>query len=69
MHYISIDQAVRAVRTCGEEVELAKCDMKSFFLFLPVHPADFDLMGFSFEENIYVDRAIAKGVFYFVFCL
>lgn len=28
---------------------------------LPVHPGDFELLGFSFDNRFYVDRALSMG--------
>lgn len=39
------------MRDCGAGAELAKCDIKSAFRLLPVHPADFELLSFSFKGN------------------
>ena len=36
--------------------ELGKCNIKSAFQLLHVHPTDFDLLGFSFEGSFYMDR-------------
>lgn len=39
----------------GLGTEMAKCDIKSVFHLLPVHPQDFQLLGFSFEGKLYMD--------------
>ena len=38
-----------------------KRDIKSAFQILPVHPLDFDLLGFSFQHVFYIDRALPMG--------
>ena len=38
MCYTSYDEAVRMMRKGGVGAELAKCDIKSAFQILPVHP-------------------------------
>lgn len=40
---------------------MANCNIKSAFRLLPVHPCDFELLGFSFEGSFYVDRALPIG--------
>ncbi|XP_054843036.1 uncharacterized protein LOC129334764 isoform X1 [Eublepharis macularius] len=40
---------------------MAKCDIKSAFRLLPVHPGDFELLGFAFEGKYYMDRALPMG--------
>lgn len=61
VRYTSFDQALGMVRRCGWAAELAKCDIKSAFRLLPVHPGDFNLLGFAFEGGFYVDRALPMG--------
>ncbi|XP_054843457.1 uncharacterized protein LOC129335043 [Eublepharis macularius] len=61
VRYTSFDQAVKVVRRCGVGAEMAKCDIKSAFRLLPVHPDDFELLGFSFEGQFYMDRALPMG--------
>lgn len=48
VHYTSFDTTIRMIRACGVGAELAKCDVKSAFRLLPVHPADFELLGLGF---------------------
>lgn len=59
--YTSFDQAVAVVREYGISVEMAKCDINSAFRLLPVHPDDFELLGFYFEGSYYMDRALPMG--------
>ncbi|XP_062828282.1 uncharacterized protein LOC134296685 isoform X1 [Anolis carolinensis] len=61
VHYTSFDSAVRKVRSRGPAAELAKCDIKSAFRLLPVHPLDFELLGFQFNGLYYMDRALPMG--------
>ncbi|XP_061485677.1 uncharacterized protein LOC133386068 [Rhineura floridana] len=61
VHYTSFDAAVRMVRACGNGALMGKCDIKSAFRLLPVHPADFDLLGFTFADKFHVDRALPMG--------
>ncbi|KAJ1217749.1 hypothetical protein NDU88_005339 [Pleurodeles waltl] len=43
--YASVDDAIRIIRGCGKQAELAKCDIKAAFRLLPIHPEDFALLG------------------------
>nr|XP_008117750.1 PREDICTED: uncharacterized protein LOC103280454 [Anolis carolinensis] len=61
VRYTSFDDAVLRVRRQGPGAELAKCDIKSAFRLLPVHPQDFELLGFCFEGAYYMDRALPMG--------
>lgn len=61
VRYTSFDQPVWVVRAKGRGTELAKCDIKLAFRLLPVHPRDFELLGFYFEGSFYMDRALHMG--------
>lgn len=41
--------------------ELAKCVIKPTFHLLLVHPNDFELLGFTFGGQFYMDRALLMG--------
>ena len=49
------------VRRCGIGAELLKCDVKSDFCILPVHPQNFDLLSFHFQVFYYIDRALSMA--------
>lgn len=36
-------------------------DIKSAFRLLPVDPAEFDLLGFNIEHEIYIDKCMPMG--------
>ncbi|XP_053105446.1 uncharacterized protein LOC128324664 isoform X1 [Hemicordylus capensis] len=59
--YTTFEAAVEMVREQGKGALMGKCDIKSAFRLLPVHPDDFDLLGFSFEGSYYIDRALPMG--------
>ncbi|XP_053143522.1 uncharacterized protein LOC128341261 [Hemicordylus capensis] len=61
VRYTSFDEAVRVVRGQGPGALLAKCDIESAFRLLPVHPDDFELLGFTFAGQFYFDRALPMG--------
>ncbi|XP_061466237.1 uncharacterized protein LOC133377049 [Rhineura floridana] len=61
VRYTSFDCAVRMVRDCGVGALMGKCDIKSAFRLLPVHPQDFELLGLAFDGEYYVDRALPMG--------
>lgn len=66
MYYTSFDSAVAMVRGCGKGALMGKCDVKSTFQLLPVHPADFDLLGFQLGGSIFVDMALPMAVLFLV---
>ncbi|XP_021378273.1 uncharacterized protein LOC110466218 [Mizuhopecten yessoensis] len=45
----------------GKGTLLGKIDIKSAFRLLPIHPGDFDLLGFKFEDNYYIDKCLPMG--------
>ncbi|XP_053140582.1 uncharacterized protein LOC128340004 [Hemicordylus capensis] len=61
VRYTSFDEAVAMIRGCGPRALMAKCDIESAFRLLPVHPDDFDLLGFAFKGGFYIDRALPMG--------
>jgi hypothetical protein len=40
---------------------LAKSDIKSAFYLIPVHPADFELLGFKFQNQYFYDKILPFG--------
>ena len=61
VHYASFDDAVAMVTSLGPEALMAKADIKSAFRLLPVHPIDFDLLGFTIEGLYYFDKCMPMG--------
>ncbi|XP_077775069.1 uncharacterized protein LOC144325502 [Podarcis muralis] len=61
VRYASLDHAIKMIRKFGPGALLAKCDIESAFRLLPIHPADFWLLGFQFEGGFYFDKAMPMG--------
>lgn len=57
VHYASFDSAVAMVARCGRGALLGKCDIKSAFRRMPIHPTNFDRLGFQFGGSIFIDMA------------
>ena len=49
------------MQQAGHNCELAKCDVKSAFRLLPIHPDDYELVGFTFQNKYYFDKAMPFG--------
>ncbi|XP_053372810.1 uncharacterized protein LOC128546374 [Mercenaria mercenaria] len=49
------------VQELGPGALLFKMDIKNAFRLLPIHPKDFDLLGFKFENNYYFDKCLPFG--------
>ena len=58
LKYISIDNAVQKILSQGRVAILAKIDVKSAFVLLPVHPSDRHLLGMSWNKALYVDNCL-----------
>ena len=59
--YSSFDDAIVLIQQAGKNCEMAKCDIKSAFRLLPIHPEDYSLVGFSFKGQFYYDKAMPFG--------
>ena len=61
VQYTPSDAVVHMIKACGPGIELAKCDIQLALHLLPVHPSDFELLGFAFEGCYYMDGALTMG--------
>ena len=61
VHYATVDDAIALIKKCGRGGALAKTDIKSAFRILPVHPSDYQLLGFHWKGKLYVDRCLPMG--------
>ncbi len=61
VRYTSFDEAVFLIQDLGPNCKLFKMDLKNAFRILPVHPHDYELLGFSFMEKFFVDKALPFG--------
>ena len=59
--YTSFDSILDKMYVLGKGAKLAKMDIKSAFRLLPVHPADFDLMGMQFGGKYSIDKCMSMG--------
>jgi hypothetical protein len=59
--YVSFDDAIKLIQTAGRDCELAKCDIKSAFRLLPIHRENYCLVGFTFKNKYYYDKAMPFG--------
>ena len=58
LHYSSVDDAVALIRQLGRNTLLIKLDIKDAYRIVPVHPADYPLLGISWRDQVYIDRAL-----------
>ena len=59
--YSSFDSILEKIHDLGRGTKLAKMDIKSAFRLLPIHPADFDLMGIYFDGHYFIDKCMPMG--------
>lgn len=59
--YTSFDRVVEMISSLGQHAEMAVVDIKSAFRLLPVHPDDFELLGFKIDGHYYVDKNLPMG--------
>lgn len=61
VNFLNFDEAIYMVQDLGKNCFLFKMDIKSAFRLLPIHPCDFELLGFYFNEKYYFDKCAAFG--------
>ena len=49
------------IQALGRGCSIAKAGLKDAFWILPIHPSDYRLLGFSWQDKIYYDRALPMG--------
>lgn len=59
--YSSFDKIVEMVANLGKGAEIAKIDIRKAFRLLPINPADFDLLGITFDGKFYIDKNLPFG--------
>lgn len=61
VNYESLDDAIDIIKQIGTNTFMAKTDIQSAFRIIPVHPEDYCLLGFKWEEGFYYDRCLPMG--------
>lgn len=61
IQYESIQNAIQSILACGDSCFLAKADLKSAFRQIPVTPAEYPLLGFSWQGHFWYDRCLPMG--------
>jgi hypothetical protein len=62
IRYEAFDQAVAAIASSGRGTLLAKLDLKEAFHHIPVRPADWPLLGFTWENSFYHAIVLIFGI-------
>ena len=60
--YASVGDAIKLLQRLGKSCFMAKTDIKSAFRIIPIHPADYSLLGMKWDNMYYFDRCLAMGL-------
>ena len=61
VQYTSFDAEVNMIQSLGRNCKIFKMDIKNAFRLLPINPNDFELLGISLNEKLYIDKALPFG--------
>ena len=61
VQYESIDNVIHLVKNFGPYSLMAKTDIEDGFRNIPIHPADYHLLGFQWEGQYYFDKCLPMG--------
>lgn len=64
VQYQSIDHAIAAIKRIGVGALLSKSDLENAYKQVPIHPDDFELLGFLIEGSFYFDKTLPFGLSY-----
>ncbi|KAK3103024.1 hypothetical protein FSP39_015834 [Pinctada imbricata] len=59
--YTSFDTALEMLAKLGPGAIAARLDIKSAFRLLPIHPSDFELLGYKIGDYYFVDKCLPFG--------
>lgn len=59
--YTTLDDVIQQLIKCGKGALMAKSDIKSAFRLLPIKPAEYNLLGFTFEHAYFINRCLPMG--------
>ena len=62
IHYEAFNQAIAAVASSGCGTLLAKLDLKEAFHHIPMRPADWPLLGFTWQGSFYHAIILIFGI-------
>ena len=62
LSYISVDDTVKEIMAKGLGSQLAKVDIQSPYRTITVHPEDWNLLGMSWENVLFIDTTLPFGL-------
>lgn len=64
VQYQSIHNAIEIIKQVGKGALLAKIDIENAYKQIPIHPSDFELLGFMINNQYYYDKTLPFGLSY-----
>ena len=61
VHYVTVADAIRLIKSNGKGCFLAKTDIKNAFRIIPIRPEDHYLLGMKWQGMYYYDRCLPMG--------
>lgn len=61
VRYDNIDTVIQLVRHFGKNALMSKCDVEDAFRIICLHPADYYLLGFTWNNLFYYDKCLPMG--------
>ena len=61
IHYQPFDDLISVIKLLGSGTLVAKTDIESAFRLMPIHPHDYNLLGFVVDGKFYYDRCLPMG--------
>ena len=61
VHYESISDAIASIHQCTPTAYMAKSDIADAFRIVPLHPSQYHLTGFSWQNYYYYDKCLPQG--------
>ena len=62
LSYCSVDDAYAFINQLGPGTLLCKIDLKDAFRLIPVHPADWNLLGIHWKQQFFIDTCLPFGL-------
>ena len=59
--YSSVQDAINIIQDIGKGAYMAKADIASAFTLVPIHPDDYHLLGFKWDNSYYYYKTLPQG--------
>ena len=61
LHYVKIDDAIRSLQSLGKGAHMCKTDITDAFKLIPIHPSQWHLFGFKWNDKYYFYKRLSFG--------